>query len=138
MLIHVLSVLPDGSVHGTGTPLPAKLDVRTSLDSEQRRASHQEFQIQSPYLNASAAIASGFLLVCSSKMPPVKQRQALSETRLRAEALLFEGESLFSTWLTRMSINEALMLLRRKRRSREVPISESGTEDEIALPLDIP
>jgi len=27
----------------------------------------------------------------------------------------FEGESLFSTWLTRIAINEALMLLRRKR-----------------------
>jgi RNA polymerase sigma-70 factor (ECF subfamily) len=50
----------------------------------------------------------------------------------------FEGESLFSTWLTRIAINEALMLLRRKRRSREVPISKSPTEDEIALPLDIP
>ena len=50
----------------------------------------------------------------------------------------FEGESLFSTWLTRIAINEALMLLRRKRRSREVPISESPTEDEIALPLGIP
>jgi len=50
----------------------------------------------------------------------------------------FEGQSLFSTWLTRIAINEALMLLRRKRRSREVPISESPTEDEIALPLDIP
>lgn len=50
----------------------------------------------------------------------------------------FEGESLFSTWLTRIAINEALMLLRRKRRSREVPISESPTEDEIALPRDLP
>jgi RNA polymerase sigma-70 factor (ECF subfamily) len=50
----------------------------------------------------------------------------------------FEGESLFSTWLTRIAINEALVLLRRKHRSREVPILESPTEDEIALPLDIP
>jgi RNA polymerase sigma-70 factor (ECF subfamily) len=50
----------------------------------------------------------------------------------------FEGESLFSTWLTRIAINEALMLLRRKRGSREVPIAESTTEDKIALPLDIP
>ena len=50
----------------------------------------------------------------------------------------FEGQSLFSTWLTRIAINEALMLLRRKRRSREVPISDSPTEDEIGLPLDIP
>ena len=49
----------------------------------------------------------------------------------------FEGESLFSTWLTRIAINEALMLLRRKRGSREV-ILESNTEGETALPLDIP
>ncbi len=50
----------------------------------------------------------------------------------------FEGDSLFSTWLTRIAINEALMLLRRKRGSREVPIAESNTDDETALPLDIP
>src|SRR6266851_3728709 len=50
----------------------------------------------------------------------------------------FEGESLFSTWLTRIAINEALMLLRRRRGTHEVPIAESNTEDETALPLDIP
>jgi RNA polymerase sigma-70 factor (ECF subfamily) len=50
----------------------------------------------------------------------------------------FEGHSLFSTWLTRIAINEALMLLRRKRGSREVPIAESTTEDGAALPLDFP
>ena len=50
----------------------------------------------------------------------------------------FEGGSLFSTWLTRIAINEALMLLRRKRGSREVPIAESTTEGETALLLDIP
>jgi RNA polymerase sigma-70 factor (ECF subfamily) len=50
----------------------------------------------------------------------------------------FEGESLFSTWLTRIAINEALMLLRRKRGSREVPIAESSAEDETAQPLDFP
>src|SRR6266446_3481445 len=44
----------------------------------------------------------------------------------------FEGESLFSTWLTRIAINEALMLLRRRRGTREVPIAESNTEDETA------
>src|SRR6201987_1051647 len=48
----------------------------------------------------------------------------------------FEGESLFSTWLTRIAINEALMLLRRKRGTREV-ILESNREGETALPLDI-
>jgi RNA polymerase sigma-70 factor (ECF subfamily) len=50
----------------------------------------------------------------------------------------FEGESLFSTWLTRIAINEALMVLRKRRGTREVPIAESSTEDETALPLDIP
>src|SRR5580704_454237 len=50
----------------------------------------------------------------------------------------FEGESLFSTWLTRIAINEALMLLRRKRGSREVPIGESSMEDETAAPVEIP
>jgi RNA polymerase sigma-70 factor (ECF subfamily) len=50
----------------------------------------------------------------------------------------FEGDSLFSTWLTRIAINEALMLLRKRRGTREVPMTESNTEDETALPLDIP
>jgi RNA polymerase sigma-70 factor (ECF subfamily) len=50
----------------------------------------------------------------------------------------FEGDSLFSTWLTRIAINEALMLLRKRRGTREVPIVEATAEDETALPLDIP
>src|SRR5260370_22475128 len=50
----------------------------------------------------------------------------------------FEGDSLFSTWLTRIAIKEARMLLRRKRGSREEPIAESNTDDETALPVDIP
>src|ERR1700730_11673619 len=50
----------------------------------------------------------------------------------------FEGDSLFSTWLTRIAINEARMLLRRKRGSREVPIEESSMMAESALPLEFP
>jgi RNA polymerase sigma-70 factor, ECF subfamily len=50
----------------------------------------------------------------------------------------FEGDSLFSTWLTRIAINEALMLLRRKRGSREVPIAESNAGNETAPSLDFP
>jgi RNA polymerase sigma-70 factor, ECF subfamily len=50
----------------------------------------------------------------------------------------FEGKSRFSTWLSRIAINEALMCLRRKRTSLEVPIEESFTLDETALPLDFP
>ena len=50
----------------------------------------------------------------------------------------FAGDSLFSTWLTRIAINEALMLLRRKRASREVPITQSTTKREAVLLLDFP
>src|ERR1700747_958460 len=46
----------------------------------------------------------------------------------------FEGKSSFYTWLTRIAINEALMLLRRKRGSHEVPIEASSTKTESALP----
>jgi RNA polymerase sigma-70 factor (ECF subfamily) len=34
----------------------------------------------------------------------------------------FDGRSSFSTWLTRIAINSALMSLRKKRSSREIPI----------------
>jgi RNA polymerase sigma-70 factor (ECF subfamily) len=39
----------------------------------------------------------------------------------------FEGNSSFSTWLTRVAVNEAPMWLRSKRTSSEVPIEESST-----------
>ncbi len=42
----------------------------------------------------------------------------------------FEGRSLFCTWLTRIALNEALMLLRIDRRSRELPLDDSGIMDE--------
>jgi RNA polymerase sigma-70 factor, ECF subfamily len=50
----------------------------------------------------------------------------------------FEGNSSFSTWLTRIAINESLMWVRKKRASREVPIEKSSEEDEPSLPIDPP
>ena len=41
----------------------------------------------------------------------------------------FDGRSTFSTWLTRIGINSALMILRKKRNSRESSVYGS-TEDE--------
>ena len=38
----------------------------------------------------------------------------------------FERKSSFSTWLTRIAINEALMFLRRRRRHRELSIDEDS------------
>lgn len=41
----------------------------------------------------------------------------------------FQGRSAFFTWLTRIAINEALQLLRKKRALREVPIQPSTDND---------
>lgn len=46
----------------------------------------------------------------------------------------FEGKSAFSTWLTRIAINESLMLLRKRRGSREIPIENPhGTEETLEM-----
>jgi len=63
----------------------------------------------------------------------------LQETFLRAYLALdsFEGRSQFASWLTRIAINSALMVLRRRRTRSEVsfePPSESG---ECALTVDV-
>ena len=50
----------------------------------------------------------------------------------------FEGKSAFSSWLTRIAINEALMWLRRGRVMREVSLDDAGSNEGNALALDIP
>src|ERR1700704_1055650 len=50
----------------------------------------------------------------------------------------FEGRSAFSTWLTRIAITEALMLLRRSRGLREVFIDYLNGNEETTTPLEVP
>ena len=50
----------------------------------------------------------------------------------------FEGKSSFSSWLTRIAINEALMLLRKGRAIREVSIDDSNIEEGAAPAPEIP
>jgi RNA polymerase sigma-70 factor (ECF subfamily) len=50
----------------------------------------------------------------------------------------FEERSSFSTWLTRIAINEALMLLRKGRGLREVSIDDLSGNEETAVGLEIP
>jgi RNA polymerase sigma-70 factor (ECF subfamily) len=61
---------------------------------------------------------------------------ALQDTFLRAFLALpsFEGRSKFSTWLTRIAINSALMTIRKHRNRPEITTIDSrrGIEDDIA------
>jgi RNA polymerase sigma-70 factor (ECF subfamily) len=50
----------------------------------------------------------------------------------------FQGKSSFATWITRIAINEALMLLRRARALREVSVDNLSSEDESVPALEIP
>jgi len=43
----------------------------------------------------------------------------------------FDGRSTFSTWLTRIGINSALMILRKKRKSREISAHGAGADETL-------
>jgi RNA polymerase sigma-70 factor (ECF subfamily) len=50
----------------------------------------------------------------------------------------FEGRSSFSTWLTRIAINEALMYMRKNCRTRALSIDELTVTEETSLALRVP
>jgi RNA polymerase sigma-70 factor, ECF subfamily len=50
----------------------------------------------------------------------------------------FEGKSSFSTWVTRIAMNEAFMVLRKRRGLREVPIKDSNDDEIATLGFEIP
>jgi len=64
---------------------------------------------------------------------------ALQETFLRAYLALdsFEGRSQFASWLTRIAINSALMVLRRRRSRAEVSFESSSESGESALTIEV-
>ncbi len=50
----------------------------------------------------------------------------------------FQGKSSFSTWLTRIAINESLMLLRHGRALREIPVEDPHVQSDAASAMEIP
>ncbi len=69
---------------------------------------------------------------------PQDAEDVLQETYLKALRALptFEGRSSLSTWLHRIAVNEALMILRKRR--PVVPIEEEASEeDEVSEPVQI-
>jgi RNA polymerase sigma factor (sigma-70 family) len=62
---------------------------------------------------------------------PEDAEDAVQDALLNAFVHLrdFDGRSTFSTWLTRIAINSALMILRKKRSSVLVPMDDTGDRD---------
>jgi len=58
---------------------------------------------------------------------------AVQDSFLRAFLHLksFDGRSTFSTWLTRIGINSALMILRKKRNSSEMSAHRAGVDEAL-------
>jgi RNA polymerase sigma-70 factor (ECF subfamily) len=66
-------------------------------------------------------------------------QDAVQETFLKAYQHLadFRGDSQFSTWLIRITLNQSLMKLRKQRRTREFPLDEDFGTDEDVLPREV-
>jgi RNA polymerase sigma factor (sigma-70 family) len=64
---------------------------------------------------------------------------ALQDAFLKAFVHLkdFDGRSNFSTWLTRIAINSALMILRKRRQGREISVDEFAERNEAGLVWEI-
>ena len=94
-----------------------------------KRGDEQAFEILvTRYQSKIFAIALRYTIV------PEDAEDIVQETFQKAFIHLhgFEGKSSFSTWLTRIAINEALLLLRRDRARREVSLEATGEEQTTA------
>jgi RNA polymerase sigma-70 factor, ECF subfamily len=66
-------------------------------------------------------------------------QDAVQEAFLKAFQNLgqFRGDSKFSTWLIRITVNQSLMKLRKQRAIREVSLDEGFQEEGDALPMEV-
>jgi RNA polymerase sigma-70 factor (ECF subfamily) len=99
-----------------------------------KRGDEEAFEIlMQRYQCRILAVARRFTFIREDAEDIVQQSFQKAFMHLRK----FEGKSRFSTWLTRIAINEALMFLRRGRRLREVSIDDLRGNEETPLGLEI-
>jgi RNA polymerase sigma-70 factor (ECF subfamily) len=118
---------------GLRQSIPAQEE--TALVLAARRGDGQAFEILfKRYQRRVLAVARRFTRIREDAEDIAQQSFQKAFVHLQK----FEGKSCFSTWLTRIAINEALMLLRRGRGLREVSIEDLSGNEEIAPGLEIP
>jgi len=99
-----------------------KAATEEALVAAAKSGDEQAFEILvKRYEKRILAIAQRYTRVDEDAKDVVQQTFQNAFVHLRR----FEQKSSFSTWLTRIAINEALMLLRRRRALHEVPVDES-------------
>lgn len=101
---------------------------------------------------ASRGDSAAFRTLCDSHTRRIQQtllritrnredaEDALQDALLRAFTHLrdFDCRSSFSTWLTRIAINSALMILRKKRSSLEVSMDDFGDSEATRVTWQVP
>jgi RNA polymerase sigma-70 factor (ECF subfamily) len=122
-------------------------DLSIDLSCKERAALRDEQLVSAAQAGSSVAFAELQRLysrhLYSTIVSITKNREdaedALQDTFLRAYLALrnFEGRSSFYSWLTRIAINSALMLLRKRRVRPEVSFEPANETEDDALPFEI-
>ena len=120
---------------GTHESLPVQQQSEAHLLDQARRGRAQAFE----------ALCEGRTQkLFKTALRVTRNRQdaedAVQDSLMRAFTKIknFQGRSSFSTWLTRIVINSALMIRRKNANSREVSTDKSGPSGEASISMQIP
>lgn len=120
---------------GTHESLPAQQQSEARLLDQARRGKAQAFEAL-----CEGRIQKLFNTALRITRNRHDAEDAVQDSLMRAFTKIknFQGRSSFSTWLTRIVINSALMIRRKNTNSREVSTDEPRPSGEASLNLQIP
>lgn len=108
-----------------GTPMNTATTTEQALVERCKAGDHAAFE---ELIRQSSSIARRAIRAITRN--PADVDDVMQETSLKAFQALrfFDQRSKFSTWLTRIAINNALMLLRRQKNKREISLDADAEE----------
>jgi len=116
-----------------GLPAPSALHVVTSINEASLLATAKSGETAALDTLYRAHAEKLFRTVHRITRNREDAEDAVQDSLLRAflHRESFDGRSTFSTWLTRIGINSALMILRKKRNSREISTHGPGVDETL-------
>jgi len=126
--------------------------TNSSTENQESRSSKQGLSEERLLQEARRGRADAFEALCATLTPRLFKiavritqnredaEDAVQDSLMRAfmHIKTFHGNSTFSTWLTRIVMNSALMIRRKNRNARQVSADDLGREGQPALHLQIP